>query len=181
MASGFPAALSPAPPLTTSRSHPSHNKLGLSVSVDNLGERVTNADEARHSAHTMTRCWTRMKAWAERQRKPEAYAHGAGLDEGMAMRRLRRGGARGADQQILRIDMQGKPTHSERRFVIGCTASRKMPGTWGRSSSRICFAVKKMWKVAGEEDRIRLCKGAYKEAPKSLSRRKLMSTPTTSS
>src|SRR5947209_13066884 len=26
------------------------NKLGLGVSVDNLGENVTNADEARHSA-----------------------------------------------------------------------------------------------------------------------------------
>src|SRR5438045_473576 len=27
------------------------NKLGMSVSVDNLGENVTNAEEAKHSSH----------------------------------------------------------------------------------------------------------------------------------
>ena len=35
------------------------NQAGLSVSVDNLGENVTNAEEARASAQLYHRCWTR--------------------------------------------------------------------------------------------------------------------------
>ncbi len=38
------------------------NKLGLSVSVDNLGENVTNADEARHSAELYHQMLDQMQA-----------------------------------------------------------------------------------------------------------------------
>ena len=54
------------------------NRLGLSVSVDNLAENVTNADEARHSAQLYHQMLDQMNARDERQRKPKAHAHGAG-------------------------------------------------------------------------------------------------------
>ena len=35
------------------------NQFGAGVSIDNLGENVTNAEEARASARLTTTCWTK--------------------------------------------------------------------------------------------------------------------------
>ena len=76
------------------------NKLGLSVSVDNLGENVTNADEARHSAQLYHQMLDQMNALELNANVSLKLTHmGLDVDEAMAYEIASgRGAARGADQ-----------------------------------------------------------------------------------
>src|SRR5258708_2037127 len=61
------------------------NKLGLSVSVDNLGENVTNADEARHSAQLYHQMLDQMSAQSLNANVSLKLTHmGLDVDEAMA-------------------------------------------------------------------------------------------------
>ena len=61
------------------------NKLGLSVSVDNLGENVTNADEARHSAQLYHQMLDQMSTLALNANVSLKLTHmGLDVDEAMA-------------------------------------------------------------------------------------------------
>ena len=61
------------------------NKLGLSVSVDNLGENVTNAEEARHSAQLYHQMLDAMQAQGLNANVSLKLTHmGLDVDEAMA-------------------------------------------------------------------------------------------------
>ena len=87
------------------------NKLGLSVSVDNLGENVTNADEARHSAQLYHQMLDQMSTLALNANVSLKLTHmGLDVDEAMAYEI-----ASGMIQHsarinnFVRIDMEGSP------------------------------------------------------------------------
>ena len=62
------------------------NKLGLSVSVDNLGENVTNADEARHSAQLYHQMLGQMSALGLNANVSLKLTHmGLDVDESVAL------------------------------------------------------------------------------------------------
>ncbi len=143
------------------------NQLGMSVSVDNLGENVTNADEARHSAglyHEMIDAITARKLEANVSLK---LTHmGLDVDESLASgitRELVSHAARTGN--FVRVDMEGSPytqktldvvreLHSEpdHRGVVGAVIQSYLH----RSESDVR-------ELCAEGIRIRLCKGAYKE------------------
>ncbi|HUF18727.1 MAG TPA: proline dehydrogenase family protein [Thermoanaerobaculia bacterium] len=143
------------------------NQLGMSVSVDNLGENVTNADEARHSAglyHEMIDAITARKLEANVSLK---LTHmGLDVDESLASGITRELVAHAARTgNFVRVDMEGSPytqktldvvreLHSEpdHRGVVGAVIQSYLH----RSESDVR-------ELCAEGIRIRLCKGAYKE------------------
>jgi len=87
------------------------NKLGLSVSVDNLGENVTNADEARHSAQLYHQMLDQMNAGGLDANVSLKLTHmGLDVDETMAYE-IASGVVQHAARinNFVRIDMEGSP------------------------------------------------------------------------
>jgi len=145
------------------------NQAGLSVSVDNLGENVTNAEEARASAqlyHQMLDEISRRHLNANVSLK---LTHmGLDVDEKLA-RDLVTGlvakAAAMSPRNFVRVDMEGSPY--TRRTLDFVHELHRMPGHAGAVG-----AVIQSYMRGAEDDiaglladgiRIRLCKGAYKE------------------
>ena len=147
------------------------NRLGMGVSLDNLGENVTNAEEARQSAQVYQRLLHEIE-----QRKLQANVSvklthmGLDVDEKLA-RELVSGlvaKAGGSNPRIfVRVDMEGSP-YTQRTLNLVHELHRQ-PGNAG-----VVGAVIQSYMRRGEQDvekllaegiRIRLCKGAYKEPP----------------
>ncbi|HEV7675306.1 MAG TPA: proline dehydrogenase, partial [Candidatus Angelobacter sp.] len=85
------------------------NKLGLSVSVDNLGENVTNADEARHSAQLYHQMLDQMSSRGLNANVSLKLTHmGLDVDEAMAYE-IASGVVQHAARinNFVRIDMEG--------------------------------------------------------------------------
>ncbi|HWS18704.1 MAG TPA: hypothetical protein VN223_11840, partial [Candidatus Elarobacter sp.] len=85
------------------------NKLGLSVSVDNLGENVTNAEEARHSAQLYHQMLDQMSAQGLDANVSLKLTHmGLDVDEAMAYE-IASGVVQHAARinNFVRIDMEG--------------------------------------------------------------------------
>ena len=147
------------------------NARGVTVSVDNLGENVTNAEEARESArlyHAMLDQIAVRKLEANISLK---LTHmGLDVDEKLA-RELVSGLVQKAacmkPPNFVRVDMEGSPyTQRTLDFVHEL---HRMPGQEGRVGTVI-----QSYMLRSEKDvedllaagiRIRLCKGAYKEPP----------------
>ena len=147
------------------------NQAGISVSVDNLGENVTNSEEARGSAqlyHQLLNEMARLKLDANVSLK---LTHmGLDVDEGLARELVAGLVAKAASltpRNFVRVDMEGSPyTQRTLDFV------HELHNTAG---NRGCIgAVIQSYMHRAEEDvakllqagiRIRLCKGAYKEPP----------------
>jgi len=147
------------------------NARGVTVSVDNLGENVTNAEEARESAklyHAMLDQIGVRKLEANISLK---LTHmGLDVDEKLA-RELVSGLVQKAvcmnPPNFVRVDMEGSPyTQRTLDFV---QELHRMPGQAGRVGTVI-----QSYMLRSEKDvedllaagiRIRLCKGAYKEPP----------------
>jgi proline dehydrogenase len=145
------------------------NQLGLGVSVDNLGENVTNAGEARHSAqiyHQLLDLMASQQLNANISVKlthmgldvdPEmAYGIASGLVEHAA--RL---------NNFVRVDMEGS-SYTERTldFVRRLHRVRENRGRAGAViQSYLHRSEKDVEQLVAEGIRIRLCKGAYKEPP----------------
>jgi len=147
------------------------NQSGLSVSVDNLGENVTNVEEARHSAqlyHQMLDEIAVLKLDANVSLK---LTHmGLDVDEALA-RDLVTGlvskAASMSPENFVRVDMEGSPyTQRTLDFVHEL---HRMPGNQGRVGAVIQAYMRRsesdIEKLLSERIRIRLCKGAYKEPP----------------
>ncbi len=145
------------------------NATGATVSVDNLGENVTNAEEARESAklyHDMLDEIAREKLKANislklthmgldvdpqlcHQLVSELVAHAVSIDN------------------FVRIDMEGSPyTQRTLDFVHEL---HRIPGHGGHVGAVIQSYMRRaeadVEKLLSERIRIRLCKGAYKEPP----------------
>lgn len=145
------------------------NKLGLSVSVDNLGENVTNADEARHSAQLYHQMLDQMSALALNANVSLKLTHmGLDVDEAMAYE-IASGVVQHAARinNFVRIDMEGSPyTQRTLDFVHRLHSQPDNAAHVGAVIQSYMFRSEKdVEELLAQGIRIRLCKGAYKEPP----------------
>lgn len=145
------------------------NKLGLSVSVDNLGENVTNADEARHSAQLYHQMLDQMNALALNANVSLKLTHmGLDVDEAMAYE-IASGVVQHAARinNFVRIDMEGSPyTQRTLDFVHRLHSQPENATHVGAVIQSYLFRSEKdVEELLAQRIRIRLCKGAYKEPP----------------
>ncbi len=145
------------------------NDWGAGVSIDNLGENVTNAEEAKQSAELYHRMLDEIH-----QRKLKAnislkLTHmGLDVSEKLAFGLV----TELVDHAVridnfVRVDMEGSPyTQRTLDFV---RELHRLPGHAGRVGTVIQSYLYRSQKdvddLLAERIRIRLCKGAYKESP----------------
>lgn len=143
------------------------NSRGMSVSVDNLGENVTNVEEAKHSAqlyHEMLDALSTRKLNANVSLK---LTHmGLDVDEKLALGIVSEVVAHAARiDNFVRVDMEGSPyTEKTLKFVHELHAQ---PGNAGHVGAVIQAYLHRSQKdiedLCAKGIRVRLCKGAYKE------------------
>jgi proline dehydrogenase len=145
------------------------NRSGMSVSIDNLGENVTNPDEARHSAKLYQQILDAIAANQLNANISLKLTHmGLDVDETLAREIVSELVARAASMQppgFVRVDMEGSPyTQRTLDFVHEL---HRMPGNQNSVGTVIQSYLKRsesdVEKLLAEGIRIRLCKGAYKE------------------
>jgi proline dehydrogenase len=145
------------------------NQLGLSVSVDNLGENVTNADEARHSAQLYHQLLDRISEQGLNANVSLKLTHmGLDVDESMAYQ-IATGLVEHAARldSFVRVDMEGS-AYTERTldFVSRLHSAPGMAGHVGAViQSYLRRSEKDVEELMAKSIRVRLCKGAYKEPP----------------
>jgi proline dehydrogenase len=145
------------------------NQIGASVSIDNLGENVTNAAEARESAQLYHQLLDEIAANKLNANVSLKLTHmGLDVDEKMAYEIVRGLVAKAASmspQNFIRVDMEGSPyTQRTLNFVHELhrvPGNENSVGTVIQSYMRSAEAD--VDKLLSERIRIRLCKGAYKE------------------
>jgi proline dehydrogenase len=144
------------------------NRAGMTVSIDNLGENVTNSEEARHSAKLYHEILDAIVANQLNANISLKLTHmGLDVDEKMA-RELVSGLVKKAasmEHGFVRVDMEGSPyTQRTLDFVHEL---HRMPGNQGKVGTVIQSYLKRsesdVENLLTEKIRIRLCKGAYKE------------------
>src|SRR5271154_4251867 len=145
------------------------NKAGMSVSIDNLGENVTNPDEARHSTQLYAQILAAIVASQLNANVSLKLTHmGLDVDEQLARDLVSGLVARAAAMQppgFVRVDMEGSPyTQRTLDFVHEL---HRVPGNEGSVGAVIQSYMRRadadIDKLLAERIRIRLCKGAYKE------------------
>ena len=146
------------------------NRAGMSVSIDNLGENVTNPDEARHSAQLYQQILDAITAHQLNANISLKLTHmGLDVDEKLARDIVSGLVARAASMNppgFVRVDMEGSPyTQRTLDFVHEL---HRMPGNANSVGTVIQSYLKRsesdVEKLLAERIRIRLCKGAYKES-----------------
>ncbi len=148
------------------------NRAGMSVTIDNLGENVTNPDEARQSAQLYHQILDAIAANNLNGNISLKLTH-MGLDVDETLARELVGGlvAKAAAMNqpgFVRVDMEGSPyTQRTLDFVHEL---HRTPG-YEKSVGTVIQAYLKrsesdVEKLLSEGIRIRLCKGAYKEPAK---------------
>jgi len=147
------------------------NEAGLSVSLDNLGENVTTADEARRSAQLYSQLLSEISSRGLNANVSVKLTHmGIDVDPQLAHEQVAALVAKAAamtPRNFVRVDMEGS-TYTQRTLDLVRELHRK-------SENQGCVgAVIQSYMRRSEEDvaklnseriRIRLCKGAYKEPP----------------
>jgi proline dehydrogenase len=145
------------------------NQLGLSVSVDNLGENVTNADEARHSAQLYHQMLDQMAAQKLNANVSMKLTHmGLDVDPMLAFDIATKLVQHAASiNNFVRIDMEGSPyTQRTLDFVRKLHAEPQNQGKVGAVIQAYLFRSEKdVEQLIADRIRVRLCKGAYKESP----------------
>jgi proline dehydrogenase len=145
------------------------NQLGLSVSVDNLGENVTNADEARHSAQLYHQMLDQMSAQRLDANVSMKLTHmGLDVDPTLAFDIATKLVQHAASiNNFVRIDMEGSPyTQRTLDFVRKLHSSPENAGKVGAVIQAYLFRSEKdVEQLMADRIRVRLCKGAYKESP----------------
>jgi len=145
------------------------NQFGASVSIDNLGENVTNADEARGSARLYEELLDEIATHKLNANISLKLTHmGLDVDEAMAYEIVRGLVAKAAGmtpRNFVRVDMEGSAyTQRTLNFVHELhriPGNEDSVGTVIQSYMRSAEAD--VAKLLSERIRIRLCKGAYKE------------------
>jgi len=147
------------------------NQSGPSVSIDNLGENVTNAEEARASAALYHRLLDEIAAQKLNANISLKLTHmGLDVDEKLARDLVVSLVAKAAAMKppnFARIDMEGSPyTQRTLDFVHEL---HRLPGNRGCVGAVLQSYMRRSEsdaeKLLVEGIRIRLCKGAYKEPP----------------
>ncbi|MGD1214717.1 MAG: proline dehydrogenase family protein [Terriglobales bacterium] len=145
------------------------NQSGAGVSIDNLGENVTNADEARASAQRYHHLLDEIAAHKLNANISVKLTHmGLDVDENMAYEIVRGLVAKAASmspKNFVRVDMEGS-AHTQRTLDFVHELHR-VPGNEGSVGAVIQSYMRRaeadIEKLLSERIRIRLCKGAYKE------------------
>jgi len=147
------------------------NRKNITVSVDNLGENVTNVEEARASAQLYHQLLDQMAANQLKANISLKLTHmGLDVDEQLArdlVSGLVQKAASMSPPNFVRVDMEGSPyTQRTLDFVHEL---HRMPGNGGHVGtviqSYMLRAEADVEKLLDDRIRIRLCKGAYKEPP----------------
>ena len=145
------------------------NRAGMSVTIDNLGENVTNPDEARHSAQLYQQILDEIAVHQLDANISLKLTHmGLDVDENLARELVSGLVAKAASMRppgFVRVDMEGSPyTQRTLDFVHEL---HRMPGNQNSVGTVIQAYLKRsesdIEKLLSEGIRIRLCKGAYKE------------------
>jgi proline dehydrogenase len=145
------------------------NRAGMTVSIDNLGENVTNPDEAHHSAQLYHQILEAIVANNLNANISLKLTH-MGLDVDEKLARELVGGLVGKAASMnppgfVRVDMEGSP-YTQRTLDFVHELHRK-PGYANSVGTVIQAYLKRseddIQKLVSEGIRIRLCKGAYKE------------------
>ncbi len=143
------------------------NAKGISVSVDNLGENVTNAEEARASAALYHQLLDEITARKLNANVSCKLTHlGLDVDENLC-RELVCGMVRHAAQvnNFVRVDMEGSP-YTQKTLEFVHEVHSHYPGTVGTViQAYLRLSEADVEKLLANGIRIRLCKGAYKEPP----------------
>ncbi|MGC2371624.1 MAG: proline dehydrogenase family protein [Candidatus Sulfotelmatobacter sp.] len=146
------------------------NRVGMSVSIDNLGENVTNPAEARHSAQLYHQILDAIIANQLNANISLKLTHmGLDVDEQLAREIVIGLVAKAASMTppgFIRVDMEGSPyTQRTLDFVHEL---HRIPGNANSVGTVIQSYLKRsesdVEKLLAEKIRIRLCKGAYKES-----------------
>jgi len=147
------------------------NQSGLSVSVDNLGENVTNVEEAKQSAQLYHQMLDQIAVRKLNANVSLKLTHmGLDVDEKLAYELatglVRKAGSM-TPKNFVRVDMEGSPyTQRTLDFVHEL---HRVSGNQGRVGAVIQAYMRRsesdVEKLLNERIRIRLCKGAYKEPP----------------
>jgi len=145
------------------------NKFGAGVSIDNLGENVTNADEARASAQLYSDLLDEIARDRLNANISLKLTHmGIDVDEKMAyglVRELVAKAAAMSPRNFVRVDMEGSP-YTQRTLDFVHELHRE-PGNAGAVGTVIQSYMRRgeadVEKLLADGIRIRLCKGAYKE------------------
>jgi len=145
------------------------NALGMSVSLDNLGENVTNPDEARESAQLYHELLDRIAERGLDANVSLKLTHmGFDVDRQLAIDIVEKLVAHAREtHNFVRVDMEGssytqrtlelvQQIHSRNgnRGLVGAVIQAYLRRSEGDVQNLICQGT-----------RIRLCKGAYKEPP----------------
>ncbi|MFZ0146286.1 MAG: proline dehydrogenase family protein, partial [Candidatus Sulfotelmatobacter sp.] len=142
----------------------------MSVSIDNLGENVTNPEEARHSAQLYQQILDAIAANQLNANISLKLTHmGLDVDERLAREIVSGLVAKAAAMDppcFVRVDMEGSPyTQRTLDFVQELHA---IPGNANAVGTVIQSYLRRsesdIEKLLAERIRIRLCKGAYKES-----------------
>ena len=145
------------------------NRASMSVSIDNLGENVTNSDEAQHSAQLYRQILDAIATYQLNANISLKLTHmGLDVDEKLAREIVSGLVAKAAAMDppgFVRVDMEGSPyTQRTLDFVHELHA---MPGNANAVGTVIQSYLRRsesdIEKLLAERIRIRLCKGAYKE------------------
>jgi len=145
------------------------NRVGMSVTIDNLGENVTNPDEARHSAALYDQILDAITANHLNGNISLKLTHmGLDVDEKLAhdlVGGLVAKAARMRPPGFVRVDMEGS-LYTQRTLDF-VHALHRMPGN-GTSVGTVIQSYLKhsesdVEKLLADRIRVRLCKGAYKE------------------
>jgi len=145
------------------------NARGMTVSVDNLGENVTNREEALHSAQLYHELLDAIEARKLRANVSLKLTHmGLDVDETMARGIVRDVVAHAARLgSFVRIDMEGSPYTQKTLDIV--RELHAVPGNAGHVGAVIQSYMRRseddVRQLCAEGIRIRLCKGAYKESP----------------
>jgi proline dehydrogenase len=146
------------------------NRAGMSVSIDNLGENVTNPEEARHSSQLYHQILDAIVANQLNANISLKLTHmGLDVDEQLAREIVSGLVAKAASMAppgFIRVDMEGSPyTQRTLDFVHEL---HRMPGNTNSVGTVIQSYLKRsesdVENLLAEKIRIRLCKGAYKES-----------------
>src|ERR1700720_252051 len=146
------------------------NRAGMSVTIDNLGENVTNPDEARHSAQLYHQILDAIVANRLNANISLKLTHmGLDVDEKLAREIVSGLVDKAASMNppgFVRVDMEGSPyTQRTLDFVHEL---HRMPGNANSVGTVIQAYLRRsesdIEKLLAEGIRIRLCKGAYKES-----------------
>lgn len=145
------------------------NQFGAGVSIDNLGENVTNVEEARASAQLYHDLLDQIAASKLNANISLKLTHmGLDIDEKMAYDMVRDLVAKAAamtPNNFVRVDMEGS-AYTERTLDFVHELHR-IPGNAGYVGTVIQSYMRRseadVEKLLADRIRIRLCKGAYKE------------------